>query len=70
MSKQKNDKAIDKPKKILEELEPAPVEAVHAELDPEVVEALNARKPRKPKSSGDVDYIPELERDESIDADI
>ena len=44
-----------------EEEESAP----HEELDPEVLEALNVKKKLKQKQSHGVDYIPELERDDS-----
>ncbi len=40
-----------------------PEESPHAELDPEVLEALNVKKKPKQKQSHGVDYIPELERD-------
>jgi hypothetical protein len=44
------------------DIEPTP-EIVTSELDPEILEALSAKKAKKVKPAADVDYIPELERD-------
>lgn len=38
------------------------VEGKHDELDPEILEALNAKKKQAKKTTKFVDYIPELER--------
>lgn len=67
MPKTKAQKETKKSKKIVDviEIEPASPEEIHAELDPEVLEALNAKKVKKTKPSNVVDYIPELERDDS-----
>lgn len=40
-------------------------EVHHGELDPEVIEALNIKKKVKVKGVKSVDYIPELEREDS-----
>jgi hypothetical protein len=49
----------DIPEVVLDEEE---VEAKHEELDPEILEALNAKKKAAKKPTKFVDYIPELER--------
>jgi hypothetical protein len=64
---QKIQKKQDKKKltKIVPEVdtEVEAAEAPETELDPEILEAISAKKPKKTKVSTDVDYIPELERD-------
>jgi hypothetical protein len=53
-------------KKIIEEDDDVTPEGEQAEeLDPEVLEALTAKKVKKVKVNHPIDYIPELERDES-----
>lgn len=43
--------------------------APHEELDPDVLEAINATKQRKKKAptASDLDYVPELDRDFSFE---
>ena len=55
-----------KVKKIVEEIDDEGAEPTEAitELDPEVLEALTAKKVKKAKVNHPVDYIPELERDD------
>ncbi len=50
--------------KVTDEIDNEAPEAVQAELHPEIIEALNAKKLKKVKVNYPVDYIPELERDE------
>lgn len=76
--KQKNTKSVknlkagkflSKKGKPVDGEELVPVIAVHEELDPEVLEALNVKKKSK-KTQASIDYIPELERDEfALDLD-
>lgn len=63
IQKQNNNKNDLKKVSIVTDEEPT--NPVHTELDPEVLEALNAKRIKKVKTPHDVDYIPELERDES-----
>ena len=50
---------------ILDDQEEAAEPVAQEELDPEILEALNIKKRAKAKPVKAVDYIPELERDES-----
>jgi hypothetical protein len=54
-------------KNVVDEKEEPEIATVHEELDPEVLEALNAKKKPKVKAQHEIDYIPELERDETIE---
>ncbi len=49
--------------KVIEEIDEGD-DTAEAELDPEVLSALSSKRNKKPKIT-DVDYIPELERDDT-----
>ena len=50
--------------KVVGEADDETPEVVQAELHPEILEALNAKKIKKVKVNYPIDYVPELERDE------